>query len=88
MSRTADATYRRNRATLKAKRLPCHLCGQPIDYSLEYPHPRSFSADHADPVARGGDNHGELLPAHLDCNKKRGKRRREDVSILKTSRQW
>ena len=25
---------------------PCHLCGQPIDLSLPYTHPMSFTADH------------------------------------------
>ena len=88
MSRTDDATYRRNRAALRAKRLPCWLCGKPIRYDLKAPHPLSFSADHVDPVARGGHNHGELKPAHLGCNKKRSAKRREDTDILKTSREW
>lgn len=86
--RTEDATYRRNRAALRAKRLPCWLCGLPIDYEAKAPHPDSFSADHVDPVGRGGDNLGELRPAHLGCNKKRGTRPRERTNILKTSREW
>ena len=88
MARTDDAVYRRNREALRAKRLPCWLCGQPIRYDLKAPEPLSFSADHVDPVALGGHNHGELRAAHLGCNKKRGKKRREDTAILKTSREW
>ena len=95
MSRTEDATYRRNRAALRAKRMPCWLCGKPIDYSLPYidpttgkPDPRTFSADHVDPVGRGGSNHGELRAAHLGCNKKRQAKRREDLDIIRTTREW
>lgn len=87
-TRTEDPTYRRNRAELRAKRLPCWLCGKPINYTLKAPEPASFSADHVDPVANGGANDGELRAAHLGCNKKRGKKRREDVDILRTSRAW
>jgi hypothetical protein len=95
MARTADRTYLRKRAALKRKRLPCWLCGKPIDYSLPYidpitgtPDPRTFSADHVDPVANGGANDGELRAAHLGCNKKRGRKSREATAILKTSREW
>lgn len=88
MSRTDDAIYRRNREALRAKRLPCWLCGKPIRYDLKPPEPLSFSADHVDPVGLGGSNHGELRAAHLGCNKKRGKKRPEATGILKTSRPW
>lgn len=88
MRRTDDPVYRANRAALRKRRLPCWLCGKPIRYDLAAPHPLSFSADHVDPVANGGHNHGELRAAHLGCNKKRGRKRREDVDILKTSRPW
>ena len=94
-TRTSDRAYRRARSVLRAKRLPCWLCGHAIDYSLPYldpitgtPDPRSFSADHVDPIANGGHNLGELRAAHLGCNKKRGRKSREATSILKTSRAW
>jgi hypothetical protein len=52
----------------------CWLCGQPIDYRLKFPHPRSWSLDHVIPVK---DNPALLLnsanfkSAHLDCNNHR-----------------
>jgi len=54
---------------------PCWLCGEPIDYRLKFPHPRSWSLDHVIPLK---DNPGLLLnpagfkSAHLDCNRHRG----------------
>jgi len=53
----------------------CWLCGEPIDYRLKFPHPRSWSLDHLIPIA---DNPRLLLDAnnfrsaHLDCNRIRG----------------
>jgi hypothetical protein len=37
-----------SRAALKAGHPPCHICGLEIDYTLQYPHPMSFQADHLD----------------------------------------
>ncbi|SDF99030.1 HNH endonuclease [Cellulosimicrobium cellulans] len=61
----------------RAKRLPCWLCGQPIDYDAPPDDPNSFSYDHAKPW----DTHpalrldpGNGRSAHLRCNKARGKR--------------
>ena len=73
LSRTSDHTYRKNRSRLlRSKYLVCWLCGDEIDKTLKYPHPRSFSADHVRPVALGGRNSGTLKPAHLFCNQSRG----------------
>jgi hypothetical protein len=53
---------------------PCWLCLGPIDYRLKFPHPRSWSLDHAVPVK---DNPALMLnasnfrSAHLDCNNHR-----------------
>jgi hypothetical protein len=58
-----------------SKGQPCWLCGQPIDYRLKYPHPRSWTVDHAIPIK---ENFGLMLnpanfrSAHLDCNMYRG----------------
>jgi hypothetical protein len=52
----------------------CWLCGEAIDYRLKFPHPRSWSLDHAVPVS---DNPALMLnasnfrSAHLDCNNHR-----------------
>jgi 5-methylcytosine-specific restriction endonuclease McrA len=53
----------------------CWLCGEAIDYRLRFPHPRSWSLDHAVPIK---DNPalmlhpGNFRSAHLDCNNHRG----------------
>jgi 5-methylcytosine-specific restriction endonuclease McrA len=50
---------------------PCWLCGQPIDYRLKFPHPRSWSLDHIVPIAdnpRLALNPTNYRSAHLDCN--------------------
>ncbi|QBP29784.1 HNH endonuclease [Mycobacterium phage Typha] len=53
----------------------CWLCLQPIDYELAYPHPESFSLDHALPVSTHpelGNDPMNFRPAHLVCNQMRG----------------
>jgi 5-methylcytosine-specific restriction endonuclease McrA len=52
----------------------CWLCGQPIDYRLKFPHPRSWSLDHAIPVKDNPTlmlNASNFRSAHLDCNNHR-----------------
>jgi hypothetical protein len=53
---------------------PCWLCGEPIDYRLKFPHPRSWSLDHAIAVTENAAlalNPGNFRSAHLDCNNHR-----------------
>jgi hypothetical protein len=53
---------------------PCWLCGEAIDYRLKFPHPRSWSLDHAVPVSDNPAlmlNHLNFRSAHLDCNNHR-----------------
>jgi 5-methylcytosine-specific restriction endonuclease McrA len=51
---------------------PCCFCGRRIDLALRYPHPESFTVDHATPTSRGGsDDLSGLRPAHNACNRKR-----------------
>lgn len=79
MSRTGDRTYQRNRKRVLATSDVCWLCGNWIDPELEYPDPFSASFDHDIPVSLGGDNRGAGQAAHLDCNKRRGNKTREQV---------
>lgn len=73
-----NAAYIRKRDALKrlaqANDTPCHLCSQPINFNAAYPDPYSFTADHVEAVAAGGDLLGELRPAHARCNTRRGKK--------------
>lgn len=86
--------YRKLVANLRAQRRPCCICGDPIDYSLEYPHKRSFSAQHkkafsTHPHLR--EDPANLDAAHLDCN--RGNPSAEEPPFVAKplgapSRQW
>lgn len=74
-TRRNDREYTRRRDALKrmARRddLPCWLCGNAIDFELDYKHPMSFTADHVEAVAAGGSMTGPLKPAHRACNSRR-----------------
>jgi hypothetical protein len=51
---------------------PCCFCKQPIDLTLRYPDPWSFTVDHSTPTSHGGtDDYDLLRPAHNRCNTKR-----------------
>lgn len=80
-----DALRRRG----KRLRLPCWICGHPIDYDLESPDPMSFTADHVVPVGVGGSMTGELRPAHRSCNSRRGVGRAvTEIPKPVTHRRW
>ena len=71
-----DRSYRARRDALKRiamrKNLPCHLCGDTIDYTAPYTDRRAFTADHIEAIATGGSMTGPLKPAHRSCNSRRG----------------
>lgn len=65
--------------------LPCHLCGQPIDYALPHGHPMSYELDELRPVSRWREfgypspeaaalDPGNVAPSHRSCNARRGNR--------------
>ena len=63
----------KDRARLARLKAPCHVCGKPIDYSLRWPDPMCFVADHVVPLARGGaDDMSNKLPCHASCNASKG----------------
>ena len=83
--------WTRLKAEVKARREPCIRCGQPIDYSLTYPDPHSFSVDHY-PHPRITHPHlaedpSNLHAAHLRCNHSAGDRG-TTPTIGTTSRDW
>lgn len=86
MSNTPRNTTKRDRdrARIKATRAACHICGQPIDYTLTWLDPRSFVVDHVIPLAKGGtDTIANKAAAHRDCNSK--KRARLIAPIVRRS---
>ncbi|WP_165247501.1 HNH endonuclease [Adlercreutzia sp. ZJ141] len=80
-SSNGNAT-RKMRARLRAEGRPCHLCKQPIDYSLPPGDPWSFELDHVVPIARGGDpyDYTNVDAAHRICNQRKGCRMPGDAS--------
>jgi len=51
---------------------PCWFCKTPIDLTIPYPAPMSFTVDHATPTSLGGSDDYDLLrPAHNRCNRQR-----------------
>jgi 5-methylcytosine-specific restriction endonuclease McrA len=82
--------WRRLHAALKLQRRPCWLCGQPIDYGLDWPDTGSFSVDHDPPLSvypAGAEDPAHLRPAHLGCNSSRGQKPPRP-SVGQTSRNW
>ena len=65
-------SYRRRAARLRRTSVICWLCGEAIDTDLPPHHARSWTADHVDPLANGGDVDGLIRPAHRDCNASKG----------------
>ena len=59
-----------HRRQIKARRGPCAICGQALDYALPYLHPMSFEVDHIIPFAKGGpDTLENKAAAHRACNR-------------------
>jgi 5-methylcytosine-specific restriction endonuclease McrA len=66
---------KRQAAELKARGLPCWLCGLDIDYTLPPDDLMAFSVDHIKPWSTHPElreDPGNLAPAHSRCNKQRG----------------
>lgn len=54
---------------------PCHLCSQPIDYTLPKDHPDAFENDHFYPFSTHPelvDDPANFRPSHKSCNSSRG----------------
>lgn len=69
---------------------PCWLCGSDIMWKLKYPHPSSWSLDHAITVKERPDLLMDPLNfrhAHLDCNMGRGSDE-PNIDIGKPTESW
>lgn len=63
----------KNRKIILATQTVCGICGKPVDFTYQYPHPLSPTVDHIIPIAKGGhpsalDN---LQLAHRCCNRQK-----------------
>lgn len=95
----ANAGRRRKiRARIAARREPCALCGQPIDYTLPAGHPDAFEVDEIVSRWKGGDplDMGNCQPTHRHCNQEKYQRERAAAKLgratppepPKASREW
>lgn len=78
------------RADSTADNTPCHLCGQPIDYTAEQGHPDAFELDHFHPVSERPDlieDPANFRASHGACNRRRGNRAAA-FALGSPSRDW
>lgn len=54
MKHRSSANQKRFREVIARSKAACHICGEPIDYKLRTPDPKSFVIDHLIPLHRGG----------------------------------
>jgi 5-methylcytosine-specific restriction endonuclease McrA len=81
--------FERIKANLRARRAPCWLCGQPIDYTLPWDDLEAFTVDHIKPRSTHpemADEPSNCLAAHAKCNKSRGNS--AVTGLGTTSRDW
>jgi 5-methylcytosine-specific restriction endonuclease McrA len=51
----------------------CRICGEPVDFTRQPPHPSAATIDHVIPLSRGGEHsYGNTQLAHLRCNTTKG----------------
>lgn len=79
----------RDRAVIRRSRPDCGICGEPIDYTLKYPHPDSYVVDHIVPTTAGGpDSLANKQAAHNHCNREKWDRTDHGPRRFVTSRTW
>jgi 5-methylcytosine-specific restriction endonuclease McrA len=90
---SARSTTIRDRDRRQIARLkpPCHICEQPIDYSLKSPDPMSFEVDHVLALHNGGtDTLDNKAASHRQCNREKWHRLAEELGPRQfvTHRVW
>ena len=84
MAKRDETQRKRDRARIAATKADCHICGKPIDYTIKWPDPMSFEADHVQAFSRGGaDNLSNKKASHRMCN--RSKHARDHAPIIRRS---
>ena len=75
----------------KAKAV-CHICGQPIDYSLPPSSgPEAYEPDHVQPVSKRPDlelDLNNIMASHMRCNRARGAGDLSGWDLGQRSRIW
>jgi 5-methylcytosine-specific restriction endonuclease McrA len=83
--------WRKLREEVKARGDNCYHDGQPIDYTLAWPHPDSFSVDHRLPLSKHpelAEDPGNLVASHLRCNQSKGAKEDLKLSLGNRSEDW
>ena len=94
MARSSRWKYTRGRAWERdsKNRAPCHICGQPIDYSLPASScEEAWEPDHLLPVSKRPDlelDLNNLAASHRRCNRVRGDGRNGENELGMRSRIW
>lgn len=81
----------RHARELRARQLPCCLCGRPIDYTLTSPDPDSFSVEHLQARSLRPDlthDPRNMGAAHLRCNQQRSNRTIRNADVGRPSAAW
>ena len=70
-SGTHRGAFEKNKKKIYATQTVCGICGNPVDFTLKFPHPLSPCIDHIIPVDKGGhpSDLDNLQLAHLTCNR-------------------
>ena len=87
------------RARVASMGLPCHICGQPIDYSLPARDPMSFELDEVVPVSAfppeerkaAACDERNVAPSHRICNERKGNKVNTGATAalaVRRSRDW
>lgn len=76
MSVGRNTTVRdQHRRAIARTKPPCHICEQPIDYSLKSPDPMSYEVDHVLALDNGGtDTLDNKAASHRRCNREKWNR--------------
>lgn len=71
-----DSQWMSLRRRVLAEESTCHICGDEIDPTLKWPHPRSGTADHVVPLSKHGGrlDRANVHAAHFWCNTSKGAR--------------
>lgn len=86
MSEDIHTPYERRQfmAECEADNRPCHICHQPIDYTLPPGRAGTFELDHLIPRTQAPElihEPSNWAPAHLTCNRARGTKPLESVAV-------
>ena len=63
--------FDKNKKIILKTQTVCGICGQPVDFSVQFPHPLSPTIDHIIPISKGGHPSAleNLQLAHRYCNR-------------------